>query len=73
MSDSPADTPRRSPPQSADNEDAPREIDLRSVVVRFDGQPDRCTVYPVRECCCTRTDAWLTADADAFIALDAMR
>ena len=50
-----------------------RRFGLRSVVVRYEQRPDRCTVYPARESCCEHIDAWLSADADAFVSLDAMR
>ena len=50
-----------------------RTYDLHSVVVRYEGRPDRCTVYPRRDSCQERTAAWLSADFDAFVPLDAMR
>ena len=49
------------------------EIQLRSVVVRYEARPDRCTIYPRRERCCEHVDAWLSADADAFVPLEEMR
>lgn len=50
-----------------------RAYELHSVVVRYDGRPDRCTVYPRRDSCRERVSAWLSADFDAFVPLDAMR
>ncbi|MFB6251141.1 MAG: hypothetical protein ABEI27_05555 [Halobellus sp.] len=50
-----------------------RRFELRSVVVRYEHQPDRCTVYPRRESCCDRMEAWLVADVDAFVSLDELR
>ena len=52
---------------------ADRRFDLRSVVVRYEARPDRCTIYPRRERCCEHVDAWLSADADAFVPLEEMR
>jgi hypothetical protein len=49
------------------------EIGLRSVVVRYESRPDRCTIYPRRDRCCEHVDAWLSADADAFVPLEAIR
>ena len=64
----------------AGREDAPpvdatnaRTYELHSVVVRYEGRPDRCTVYPRRDSCRERVTAWLSADFDAFVCLDAMR
>jgi len=48
-------------------------FELRCVVVRYERRPDRCTIYPRRESCCEHVDAWLSADADAFVPLDEMR
>ncbi|QIB78445.1 hypothetical protein G3A49_09975 [Haloferax volcanii] len=45
---------------------------LHSVVVSYRGSPDQVTVYPRRDSCCDRMEAWLTADADAFVSLDEM-
>ncbi len=50
-----------------------RAYELHSVVVRYEGRPDRCTVYPRRDSCQERVAAWLSADFDAFVSLDAMR
>ncbi|WP_241432435.1 DUF7511 domain-containing protein [Halogeometricum borinquense] len=80
MSDSPA-TPQGSPePWSTTDAETSqfREIDgrdyeLHSVVVQYDGSPDRCTVYPRRSHCLDRMSAWLSADHDAFVGLKEMR
>ncbi|MFB6090759.1 MAG: hypothetical protein ABEJ97_06830 [Halobellus sp.] len=48
-------------------------FELHCVVVRYESQPDRCTIYPRRESCCEQIGAWLSADADAFVPLDEMR
>jgi Fe-S-cluster containining protein len=76
MSDSPRDPESRVPEPGAEKNDATRRcggFELRSVVVRYEERPDRCTIYPRRESCCEHVDAWLSADADAFVGLDEMR
>jgi Fe-S-cluster containining protein len=76
MSDSPRDPENRVPAPSVEDSDATqrcRRFELRSVVVRYEERPDRCTIYPRRESCCEQIEAWLSADADAFVALDEMR
>ncbi|QCC48198.1 DUF7511 domain-containing protein [Halobellus limi] len=76
MSDSPRDPENRVPAASVEDSGATRRsrrFELRSVVVRYEERPDRCTIYPRRESCCERIEAWLSADADAFVALDDMR
>ncbi len=48
-------------------------IDLEAVVVRYESQPDRCTLAP-RECPeSERLTTWLSADLDAFTALEDAR
>ncbi|MDJ1433151.1 hypothetical protein [Halostagnicola sp. A-GB9-2] len=50
-----------------------KSIDLDAIVVRYENQPDRCTVTP-RECSeSERLTTWLTADRQAFVALENMR
>jgi len=73
MSDSPRDPESRVPAPDTDDSDetSRRRFELRSVVVRYDERPDRCTIYPRRESCCEKVEAWLSADA--FVALDDMR
>ncbi|WP_248897721.1 DUF7511 domain-containing protein [Haloplanus halobius] len=46
---------------------------LRSVVVTYEGTPDRRTLYPPTATETERLTTWLTADADAFERLDEMR
>ncbi|RMB23622.1 DUF7511 domain-containing protein [Haloplanus aerogenes] len=46
---------------------------LRSVVVTYEGTPDRQTLYPPEATETERLTHWLTADADAFHHLDEMR
>ncbi|MUV56434.1 hypothetical protein SAMN04487947_1757 [Halogeometricum rufum] len=80
MSDSPASSQGPSEPWATTDAAAStfREIDgrdyeLHSVVVQYDGEPDRCTVYPRRDRCLDRMAAWLSADLDAFVGLEEMR
>ena len=50
-----------------------RRIGLEAIVVRYEDRPDRCTITP-RECPeGERLTTWLSADIDAFVALEAMR
>jgi hypothetical protein len=51
-------------------EDSPR---LASTLVRYDGQPDRVTVYPPDVSSIERMSMWVTADAETCIDLAAMR
>jgi hypothetical protein len=46
---------------------------LNSVVVTYEGTPDRRTLYPPEATEVERLTHWLTADADAFEHLDEMR
>ena len=46
---------------------------LRSVVVAYEGSADRQTLYPADASEIERLTHWLSADADAFVALDEMR
>ncbi|WP_336022117.1 DUF7511 domain-containing protein [Halobellus salinisoli] len=76
MSDSPGDPENRvSVPRAerSDDDVANSPFELRSVVVRYEKRPDRCTIYPRRESCCEHVDAWLSADAAVFVPLDEMR
>ena len=50
-----------------------REFALHGVVVTYEDGPDRCTVYPRRNRCLERVEAWLSADLDAFVDLREMR
>ena len=68
------DTKQRRGSGDADGASADgRTYELHSVVVRYEGRPDQCTVYPRRDSCQERTAAWLSADFDAFVPLDSMR
>jgi hypothetical protein len=60
-------------PERPNGETRYPEIELRSVVVRYEERPDRCTIYPRRDRCCEQVDAWLSADADSFVPLDEMQ
>jgi hypothetical protein len=55
------------------DEEGDRGFALHSVVVNYEGAPDRCTVYPRRDRCLERTTEWLSADLDAFVDLDDWR
>ncbi|QLG60235.1 DUF7511 domain-containing protein [Halorarum salinum] len=46
--------------------------DLRAVVVRYDGGPDRCTVSPRDVDEAHRLTRWLSVDADVLVPLEAM-
>lgn len=46
---------------------------LASTLVRYDGQPDRVTVYPPDASSIERMSKWITADAQACIDPAAMR
>jgi hypothetical protein len=50
-----------------------RMYDLHGVIVTYEGRPDRCTIYPRDTRPSERIAAWLSADADAFVALERMR
>jgi hypothetical protein len=50
-----------------------RDFALHSVVVEYDGRPDRCTIYPRRSSCRDRVASWLSADREAFVGLAEMR
>ena len=52
---------------------AERPPGLESTVVRYDGRPDRRTVYPPGLAGVPRMSTWLTADDDAFVDLAAVR
>lgn len=48
-------------------------VTLAATLVRYDGRPDRRTVYPPGLSGVARMSTWLTADADEFVDLDAAR
>ncbi|WP_410764828.1 hypothetical protein [Haloferax sp. DFSO60] len=49
------------------------DCELHSVVITYREGADQVTVYPRRDSCCDQMEAWLTANAEAFVALDKMR
>ncbi|SIR53575.1 hypothetical protein SAMN05421858_2696 [Haladaptatus litoreus] len=57
------------PKPSATNEES---FELSSVVVEYDGKPNRCTIYPNEATRLQRMASWITADADTFVPLDKM-
>ena len=61
-----APTPDASP-------DAPTDLALRATVVRYEGEPDRCTVFPSDADDAAITTHWLSADADWFVTLENAR
>ncbi|SFG12542.1 hypothetical protein SAMN04488063_1499 [Halopelagius inordinatus] len=78
MSDSPAHPTWTPEPRSSGDAVGDRAIDgreyaLHSVVVEYDGRPDRCTIYPRRESCRDRMSSWLSADQSAFVGLEEYR
>jgi hypothetical protein len=48
-------------------------VTLTATLVRYDGRPDRRTVYPPELSSVARMSTWLTADANVFVDLDAAR
>ena len=50
-----------------------RPIALESRLVRYDDGPDRLTVYPPGLAGDARMSTWLSADSDAFLALETVR
>lgn len=50
-----------------------RSFDLHGVVVSYDHQPDRCTIYPRHRSHHERLETWLSADAEVFVPLAEMR
>ncbi|UPV74598.1 hypothetical protein M0R89_00670 [Halorussus limi] len=78
MSTDPHTTDTRTDPdhladfETAAHDDRP-DIALRSVVVEYEGRPDRRTVYPEGVFGTERMTSWLTADDSAFVDLDVAR
>ncbi len=60
------------PSEPEQNVAAPQSFELSSVVVEYDGEPNRCTIYPTEATRLERMASWITADADAFVPLDEM-
>ena len=50
-----------------------RRFGLHSVVVSYDGRPDRCTIYPRGRRPEARVTTWFSADLGAFVGLEEMR
>ena len=50
-----------------------RGVALESTLVRYEDGPDRLTIYPPGLSSVARMSTWLTADADAFRDLGAVR
>ncbi|WP_458207237.1 DUF7511 domain-containing protein [Haladaptatus sp. NG-SE-30] len=48
------------------------QYELTSVVVEYDGRPDRCTIYSADADRLERMASWITTDADTFVSLDEM-
>ena len=46
---------------------------LTAAVVRYDGEPDRCTVYPEGADDGTLTTTWLSVNADCLVPLEDAR
>lgn len=46
---------------------------LACTLVRYDGEPDRVTVYPPDASSVARMATWISADADACLDVDGMR
>lgn len=46
---------------------------LACTLVRYDGEPDRVTVYPPDASSIDRMATWLSADADAYLDVEQMR
>ncbi|WP_435155756.1 DUF7511 domain-containing protein [Haladaptatus sp. DFWS20] len=57
------------PKQSATDQ---QSFELSSVVVEYDGKPNRCTIYPKKATRLQRMASWITADAATFVSLDEM-
>lgn len=65
-----------SPRQESPTDAAPPRDDrvrLAATLVRYADRSDRRTIYPPDTSNVARMSTWLTADADAFRDLDAMR
>ncbi|MCU4743091.1 DUF7511 domain-containing protein [Natronoglomus mannanivorans] len=46
---------------------------LEAVVVRYENQPDRCTISPANCSDESKRTTWLSADIESFVRLDDMR
>jgi hypothetical protein len=50
-----------------------RTFALDATLVRYDGRPDRCTVYSAEATRLERMVEWISADADTFVSLEDAR
>ena len=50
-----------------------QEFELDSVLVQYDGRPDRCTIYSMEATRLERMVEWISADADLFVSLENAR
>jgi hypothetical protein len=50
-----------------------RRFALHGVVVPYESRPDRCTIYPRGRRPEERIATWFSANAEAFVGLEAMR
>ncbi|WP_277553483.1 DUF7511 domain-containing protein [Halobaculum limi] len=48
-------------------------LGLTAAVVRHEGEPDRCTVYPTDAGEAALTTTWLSVDADILVSLEDAR
>lgn len=48
-------------------------LGLTAAVVRHEGEPDRCTVYPTDAEESALTTTWLSVDVDCLVSLDDAR
>lgn len=67
-----APTPRREPATGSTTQ-PDGSVRLASTLVSYADRPDRRTVYPPNTNDIARMSTWITADADAFRELGAMR
>lgn len=50
-----------------------RSVELQCIVVRYETRPDRCTITPKSCPKSKQLTAWLSADRDVFVDLEAAR
>jgi hypothetical protein len=60
-------------PQQRRETGADEQYRLACTLVRYDGEPDRVTVYPPDATSVDRMATWLSADADACLDIERMR
>ena len=68
------------PPLRLDADDLPAALDddaardvYAAVVVSSDDGPDECTIFPLVATEAERVTTWVSAEADSFVSLAAMR